>query len=199
VLIFSFKNNNHTLLHHRGVRRFVFLFYTHDAILSELARGHIMDNELFELAQQLGLLLKSNGKKIATAESCTGGWIAQTMTEVSGSSAWFDRGFVTYSNAAKVQMLGVSPETLALYGAVSAQTATEMVVGALAHSDADYAIAVTGIAGPDGGSVEKPVGTVFIAWAYKNRDVKVLQQQLTGDRHQIRRQTVKLALEGVAL
>jgi len=158
-----------------------------------------MDNELFELAQQLGLLLKSNGKKIATAESCTGGWIAQTMTEVSGSSAWFDRGFVTYSNAAKVQMLGVSPETLALYGAVSAQTATEMVVGALAHSDADYAIAVTGIAGPDGGSVEKPVGTVFIAWAYKNRDVKVLQQQLTGDRHQIRRQTVKLALEGVAL
>ena len=158
-----------------------------------------MDNELFELAQQLGLFLKSKGKKIATAESCTGGWIAQTMTEVSGSSAWFDRGFVTYSNAAKVQMLGVSPETLALYGAVSAQTATEMVVGALAHSDADYAIAVTGIAGPDGGSVEKPVGTVFIAWAYKNRDVKVLQQQLTGDRHQIRRQTVKLALEGVAL
>jgi nicotinamide-nucleotide amidase len=121
------------------------------------------------------------------------------MTEVSGSSAWFDRGFVTYSNAAKVQMLGVSPETLALYGAVSAQTAAEMVVGALAHSDADCAIAVTGIAGPDGGSVEKPVGTVFIAWAYKNRDVKVLQQQLTGDRHQIRRQTVKLALEGVAL
>jgi nicotinamide-nucleotide amidase len=158
-----------------------------------------MDNELFELAQQLGLFLKSKGKKIATAESCTGGWIAQTMTEVSGSSAWFDRGFVTYSNAAKVQMLGVSPETLALYGAVSAQTATEMVVGALAHSDADYAIAVTGITGPDGGSVEKPVGTVFIAWAYKNRDVKVLQQQLTGDRHQIRRQTVKLALEGVAL
>ena len=158
-----------------------------------------MDNELFELAQQLGLFLKSKGKKIATAESCTGGWIAQTMTEVSGSSAWFDRGFVTYSNAAKVQMLGVSPETLALYGAVSAQTAAEMVVGALAHSDADCAIAVTGIAGPDGGSVEKPVGTVFIAWAYKNRDVKVLQQQLTGDRHQIRRQTVKLALEGVAL
>ena len=158
-----------------------------------------MDNELFELARQLGYLLKSNGKKIATAESCTGGWIAQTLTEVPGSSAWFDRGFVTYSNAAKMQMLGVSPETLEKYGAVSAQTATEMVVGALAHSDADCAVAVTGIAGPDGGSAEKPVGTVFIAWAYKNRVVTVVRQQLTGDRHQIRRQTVKMALEGVAL
>ncbi len=158
-----------------------------------------MDNELFELAQQLGLLLKSNEKKIATAESCTGGWIAQIITEVSGSSAWFDRGFVTYSNAAKMQMLGVRPETLAQYGAVSAQTATAMVTGALAHSDADCAIAVTGIAGPDGGSAEKPVGTVFIAWAYKNRDIKVVQQQLTGNRYQIRRQTVKIALEGLAL
>ena len=158
-----------------------------------------MDNELFELARQLGCWLKADGKKIATAESCTGGWIAQIITEVSGSSAWFDRGFVTYSNAAKMQMLGVSPETLEKYGAVSAQTATEMVVGALAQSDADCAIAVTGIAGPDGGSAEKPVGTVFIAWAYKNRDVRVVQQQLTGDRHQIRRQTVKIALEGVAL
>ena len=158
-----------------------------------------MDNELFELARQLGCKLKSDGEKIATAESCTGGWIAQIITEVSGSSAWFDRGFVTYSNAAKMQMLGVSPETLEKYGAVSAQTAKEMVAGALAHSDADCAIAVTGIAGPDGGSAEKPVGTVFIAWAYKNRDVRVVQQQLTGDRHQIRRQTVKIALEGVAL
>ena len=158
-----------------------------------------MDNELFELAQQLGQLLKSKGKKIATAESCTGGWIAQTMTEVPGSSAWFDRGFVTYSNAAKMQMLDVKLETLALYGAVSAEAAMEMAAGALAHSDADCAIAVTGIAGPDGGSVEKPVGTVFIAWAYRNREAKVVQQQLTGDRHQIRRQTVKMALEGVAL
>ena len=155
-----------------------------------------MDNELFELAQQLGLLLKSKEKKIATAESCTGGWIAQVITEVSGSSVWFDRGFVTYSNAAKMQMLGVKPETLDKFGAVSAQTATEMANGALAHSDADCAIAVTGIAGPDGGSAEKPVGTVFIAWAYKNREVKVVQKKLTGNRHQIRRQTVKIALEG---
>jgi nicotinamide-nucleotide amidase len=158
-----------------------------------------MDNELFELAQQLGRLLKSKEKKIATAESCTGGWIAQMITEVSGSSAWFDRGFVTYSNSAKVQMLGVNPETLDKYGAVSAQTATEMAAGALAHSIADCAIAVTGIAGPDGGTAEKPVGTVFIAWAYKNQDIKVVQKKLTGNRHKIRRQTVKIALEGVGL
>ena len=158
-----------------------------------------MDNELFEIAQQLGRLLKSKGKKIATAESCTGGWIAQMITGVSGSSAWFDRGFVTYSNAAKMQMLGVKPETLDKFGAVSVQTATEMVAGTLAHSDADCAIAVTGIAGPDGGTAEKPVGTVFIAWADKNKDVKVVQKKLMGNRHQIRRQTVKIALEGLEL
>jgi len=158
-----------------------------------------MDNELFEPAEQLGRLLKSKEKKIATAESCTGGWIAQIITEVSGSSTWFDRGFVTYSNAAKMQMLGVKPETLDKYGAVSAQTATEMVNGALAYSDADCAIAVTGIAGPDGGTAQKPVGTVFIAWAYKNQEVKVVEKKLTGNRHQIRRQTVKIALLGVEL
>ena len=96
-------------------------------------------------------------------------------------------------------MLGVNPETLDKFGAVSAQTATEMANGALAHSDADCAIAVTGIAGPDGGTAEKPVGTVFIAWAYKNQDVKVVLKKLTGNRHEIRRQTVKIALEGVEL
>ena len=158
-----------------------------------------MDNELFELAQQLGLLLKLKEKIIATAESCTGGWIAQIITEVSGSSAWFDRGFVTYSNAAKMQMLGIKSETLDKFGAVSAQTATEMAKGALEHSEADCAIAVTGIAGPDGGTAEKPIGTVFIAWAYKNQEVKVLRKKLTGNRHEIRRQTVKIALEGVEL
>ncbi len=158
-----------------------------------------MDNELLEIARQLGQLLKLNEKKIATAESCTGGWIAQVITEVSGSSAWFDRGFVTYSNAAKMQMLGVNPETLDKFGAVSAETATEMVNGVLAYSDADCAIAVTGIAGPDGGTAEKPVGTIFIAWAYKNKHVKVVQQKLTGNRHEIRRQTVKIAIEGVEI
>lgn len=156
-----------------------------------------MESELFELAEQLGHKLKANGKKIATAESCTGGWIAQTITDVQGSSAWFDRGFVTYSNAAKVQMLGVSPQTLEKYGAVSAETATEMASGALAHSDADIAVAVTGIAGPDGGTQEKPVGTVFIAWADKNGAAKVIKKQFAGNRRQIRAQTVRGAIEGI--
>lgn len=156
-----------------------------------------MENELFEFAQQLGLLLKANGKKIATAESCTGGWIAQCMTEVPGSSAWFDRGFVTYSNAAKIQMLGVNFETLEKYGAVSAETAIEMVMGALARSEADYAVAVTGIAGPDGGTVDKPVGTVFIAWADKDGDIRVQKSRFYGNRRQIRAQTVLTAIKGV--
>ncbi len=156
-----------------------------------------MDIELFKLAEQLGRLLKTNGKTIATAESCTGGWIAQAITEVPGSSVWFDRGFVTYSNAAKVQMLGVSQQTLEKYGAVSVETATEMSVGALAHSDADVAVAVTGIAGPDGGTPEKPVGTVFIAWAHKNGAAKVVKKQLSGNRREIRAQTVKSAVEGM--
>ena len=174
-----------------------FLFYTHQPILSEVERGRIMDTELFALAEQLGRLLTANGKKIVTAESCTGGWIAQTITEIPGSSAWFDRGFVSYSNAAKVQMLGVNPQTLEKYGAVSVETATEMAAGAIAHSDADLAIAVTGIAGPDGGSPDKPVGSVFIAWNYKNGDSKVDKKQFSGNRQQIRKQTVKIAIEGV--
>jgi nicotinamide-nucleotide amidase len=176
-----------------------FLFYTHESILSEVARGHIMESELFELAEQLGRLLKANSKIITTAESCTGGWIAQAITDVSGSSAWFDRGFVTYSNAAKVQMLGVSPQTLEKYGAVSTETATEMAAGALARSDADVAVAVTGIAGPEGGTLEKPVGTVFIAWARKNGETQVVRKQLSGNRRQIRAQTVKSAIEGMWL
>lgn len=158
-----------------------------------------MDQELIALARQLGDLLSAHGQKIATAESCTGGYIAQIITEIAGSSAWFDRGFVTYSNAAKVQMLAVSPATLAEFGAVSPQTACEMAAGALAHSDADCACAVTGIAGPGGGSTAKPVGTVFIAWAYKHKAVKVVQMQFVGNRHEIRKQTVKCALAGVEL
>ncbi|MEI6542033.1 MAG: CinA family protein [Methylococcales bacterium] len=158
-----------------------------------------MDNELFEISQQLGKLLQSKDKKISTAESCTGGWISQIITDVPGSSAWFDRGFVTYSNAAKMQMLGVKPETLDAFGAVSAQTATEMANGALQNSDADCAIAVTGIAGPTGGTIKKPVGTVFIAWAYKNQETKVIKKELTGNRFEIRQQSVKLALKGIKI
>lgn len=158
-----------------------------------------MEQELFELAEQLGQVLKASGKKIATAESCTGGWIAQAVTDVAGSSAWFDRGFVTYSNAAKVQMLGVNQQTLDNYGAVSAETATEMAAGALANSDADVAVAVTGIAGPDGGTAEKPVGTVFIAWAAKDGETKTVKMQFTGNRREIRAQTVKRAINGIVL
>ncbi|WP_340121332.1 CinA family protein [Methylobacter svalbardensis] len=158
-----------------------------------------MESELFKLAEQLGRLLKASGKTIATAESCTGGWIAQTITEIPGSSAWFDRGFVTYSNAAKVQMLGISVQLLEDYGAVSAEAATEMAAGALTHSNADIAVAVTGIAGPDGGTQEKPVGTVFIAWAHKSGAAKVVKKQFSGNRRQIRAQTVKSAIEGMWL
>ncbi len=157
-----------------------------------------MESELFKLAEQLGLWLKANGKIIVTAESCTGGWISQVMTDTPGSSAWFDRGFVTYSNAAKVQMLGVNPQTLDHYGAVSAETATEMAVGALARSEAGIAVAVTGIAGPEGGTKEKPVGTVFIAWADKNGS-KVVKKHYAGSRREIRAQTVKSAVEGLWL
>jgi nicotinamide-nucleotide amidase len=153
-----------------------------------------MDNELFTLAERLGQSLKAKGHKIATAESSTGGWIAQAITEVPGSSAWFDRGFVTYSNNAKVQMLGVNPQTLAEHGAVSAEVAQQMAVGALANSEADWAIAVTGIAGPDGGSEEKPVGTVYVAWQSKTGFSKVEKLNLSGNRHQIRKQTVEKAI-----
>jgi nicotinamide-nucleotide amidase len=158
-----------------------------------------MDNELFELAERFGQSLKANGHKIATAESCTGGWIAQAITDVPGSSAWFDRGFVTYSNNAKVQMLGVNPQALAEHGAVSAEVAQQMVIGALANSEADWAIAVTGIAGPDGGSEEKPVGTVYIAWQNKTGFSKLERLQLSGNRHQIRRQVVLKAISRVLL
>ena len=131
-----------------------------------------MDNEIIELARQLGKVLKEQGMKIATAESCTGGGIAQAITEIPGSSAWFDRGFVTYSNAAKLQMLQVKQSTLDEFGAVSEQVAIEMVEGALMNSNADLAVSVTGIAGPDGGTNIKPVGTIYIAWQYKGQDVK---------------------------
>jgi nicotinamide-nucleotide amidase len=156
-----------------------------------------MDNELYELAEQLGYKLKAGGLKIATAESCTGGWIAEVITEVPGSSAWFDRGFVTYSNNAKAEMLDVNPETLAQHGAVSAEIAQQMAAGALANSEADWAVAVTGIAGPDGGSEEKPVGTIYIAWQNKNGLTNVERMQFLGDRNQIRRQTVVKAITSI--
>lgn len=138
-------------------------------------------------------LLKSNAL-IATAESCTGGWLAQCITSIAGSSAWFDRGFITYSNQAKMDMLGVKAETLAQFGAISAEVAMQMTAGTLQYSTADYAIAITGIAGPTGGSLEKPIGSVYIAWQKKHHPAKVTLAHFHGDREQIRKQAVYQAL-----
>ncbi|MFA5984270.1 MAG: nicotinamide-nucleotide amidohydrolase family protein [Methylococcaceae bacterium] len=154
-----------------------------------------MDAELIELAGGLGRKLAALGAKIAVAESCTGGLIAQGITEIAGCSAWFDRGFITYSNTAKIQMLDVKLNTLESYGAVSAEIAQEMALGAIIKSEVDFSLAVTGIAGPGGGSKEKPVGTVYVAWAQKGGDCVWRKLNLIGDRHSIRLQTAKIALQ----
>jgi len=153
------------------------------------------DDDLLKLSAELGTALKSRGWALALAESCTGGWAAQTVTAVAGSSAWFERGFVTYSNAAKIEMLGVTENTLNRHGAVSEQTAREMALGALKHSHASIAAAITGIAGPDGGTQEKPVGTICFAWATANGYIKTVTRHLSGDREEVRRVSVKTALE----
>lgn len=155
------------------------------------------DSELEGLAQAAGHALRQRGFMLAIAESCTGGWIAQAVTSIEGSSAWFERGFVTYTNIAKREMLGVSATTLARQGAVSEATVRAMVEGALASSHADVALAVTGIAGPGGGSAEKPVGTVWIAWSGKHRETATRRHSFAGDRTQIRRQSVAAALGGL--
>jgi nicotinamide-nucleotide amidase len=155
------------------------------------------DDTLGDLAGQVGERLLRNGRMLACAESCTGGWIAKVLTDVAGSSAWLERGFVVYSNQAKQEMLGVLPETLAAHGAVSEPVALEMARGALARSRAQMTVAVTGIAGPGGGSPEKPVGTVWLAWATAHGLAEARLVQLAGDRDAVRRQTVRLALEGL--
>jgi len=149
------------------------------------------------LAAQVGALLKSHGLMLVTAESCTGGGVAQAITEVAGSSAWFERGFVTYSNLSKRQMLGVREATLRQYGAVSELTVREMVAGALQHSAAQVALSVSGIAGPDGGTPDKPVGTVWFAWGIKDGETRAQRHQLGGNRAEVRAQAVRIALEGV--
>jgi len=150
-----------------------------------------------ELAKKLGAALQSRAAVLATAESCTGGWAAQAVTAIPGSSAWFERGFVTYSNAAKMELLGVREATLQTCGAVSEDTAREMALGALQRSAASVALAITGIAGPDGGTAEKPVGTVCFAWARKERAVKSETRRFAGDREAVRRQSVEHALRGM--
>ena len=152
---------------------------------------------LTNLATLVGARLGANGLKLATAESCTGGWVAQAVTSVSGSSAWFDRGFVTYSNDAKRDMLGVRAETLAANGAVSEHAAREMAAGALDRSGAGAAVAVTGVAGPTGGSPDKPAGTVCFAWALRGGAVESETRRFAGDREAIRRQSVIRSLQGL--
>ena len=150
-----------------------------------------------DLAAEVGALLKSHGMMLATAESCTGGGIAQAITDVAGSSAWFERGFVTYSNLSKQEMLGVRETTLKQHGAVSEMTVREMVAGALANSSAQAALAVSGIAGPDGGTADKPVGTVWFAWGFKSGETHAKRYQLSGSRAEVRAQAVRIALQGV--
>jgi nicotinamide-nucleotide amidase len=128
---------------------------------------HAEATKLKKLTRQLAKTLTEQNLSLVTAESCTGGWIAKCCTDIAGSSVWFDRGFVTYSNASKQDMLGVSVESLMKFGAVSQEVVEQMAIGALNNSQADIAVAVTGIAGPDGGSDEKPIGTVWVAWASK--------------------------------
>jgi nicotinamide-nucleotide amidase len=146
------------------------------------------------MIESLNELLRSKKLKLTTAESCTGGLISAAITEIAGSSDIFDRGFVTYSNEAKIAMLDVSPITLETYGAVSEQTAGEMVKGALKNSLADVAISVTGIAGPSGGSDDKPVGLVFIGVSNKN-ETKVFKHIFKGNRSEVRQQTVEKAFQ----
>jgi nicotinamide-nucleotide amidase len=150
------------------------------------------------LAAQVGGLLKSHGMMLATAESCTGGAVSAAITDIAGSSAWFERGFVTYANAAKVEMLGVNQATLARYGAVSEAVVREMATGALLRSHAQFAVAVSGIAGPDGGTPDKPVGTVWFAWARKHGEVVSRLHHIAGGRGEVRAQSVHIALQGVS-
>ncbi len=153
----------------------------------------IGDAELLSLAQALSQLLLARGWMLATAESCTGGLIAATCTELSGSSVWFERGFVTYSNAAKSELIGVAPAVIATHGAVSEAVATAMAQGARTHSAAQVSLSVTGVAGPTGGSPAKPVGTVWFGWSMPDREHAEMCR-FEGDRRAVRRQTVRHAL-----
>lgn len=147
-----------------------------------------------ELVTDIGTALVAQGRMLTTAESCTGGWLARDLTAVPGSSRWFERGFVTYTNRAKVEMLGVRAATLDQHGAVSEAVVREMAEGALRHSHAQLAVAISGIAGPGGGSEEKPVGTVWLAWAVSGSASLARHQLFSGDREAVRAQAVELAL-----
>lgn len=158
------------------------------------------DKELLDRARRLAERLSADGRRVATAESCTGGWIAKTLTDLPGSSDWFGYGWVSYSNAAKQELLDVPAATLIEHGAVSEAAVRAMVEGAIKNSDANLAVAVSGIAGPDGGTVAKPVGTVWFAWAVMDNNglrIHASESRLAGDREAVRRQTVAAALDGL--
>jgi nicotinamide-nucleotide amidase len=155
------------------------------------------DPVLYKLAKKVGAELRRRKLMLATAESCTGGWIAETVTMVPGSSDWFERGFVTYTYISKREMLGVKPATLKKHGAVAEAVVREMVAGALARSHAQVAVAVSGVAGPSGGTPGKPVGTVCFAWGRKKRKPRSETRRFSGDREAVRRKSVEHALKGV--
>ena len=156
------------------------------------------DARLRDLADALGRRMRAARDRLVTAESCTGGWIAKAVTDIAGSSEWFECGLAAYSYEAKQALLGVRPETLEKFGAVSRETVLEMVSGALVHSGATLAVAVTGIAGPCGGTPDKPVGSVWLAWKRRGGYAEAQLFHFSGDREGVRRQTVAAALEGLA-
>lgn len=153
------------------------------------------DSELMQLSERVGLALKARGATVTTAESCTGGWVAKAITDIAGSSAWFERGFVTYSNEAKSQMIGVREETLVQHGAVSEPVVVEMAIGALKAARAHFAVSISGIAGPDGGSEDKPVGTVWFAFASASGEGVTRRECFSGNRDAVRRQATAYALQ----
>lgn len=157
----------------------------------------ITDNVLRDAAAELGAALLKQSLHIATAESCTGGWVAKALTDIAGSSDWLECGLVTYSNAAKIHLLGVTDVSLERHGAVSEPVVREMVAGTLASTGAQVAVAISGIAGPGGGSPEKPVGTVWFSWGRLGRETEAVCEIFKGDRDQVRRQAVLYALQGV--
>ncbi len=155
------------------------------------------EQELRDLAEQLGECMTSKGMKLASAESCTGGWLAKVITDIPGSSAWFVGSVVSYSNEAKQSLLDVSADTLAEFGAVSGDTVLEMSDGLFTHTDADVAVSISGIAGPDGGSHDKPVGLVWLSWGKRDKSVFANPYNFDGDREAVRRQSIKQALENL--
>ena len=155
------------------------------------------DQSLQYLARQVGSTLAQQGLMLVSAESCTGGWLGHMVTSIAGSSAWYERGFITYTTISKQEMLGVSSKTLKQHGSVSEQTAREMAHGAVARSRAQVAVSITGIAGPGGGTVEKPVGMVCFAWVMKDNHVRSETRHFTGDREAVRQQSVAVALQGM--